>query len=207
MKGYMPRLFTHHPAAIACLAIGLGASLTLTGCSEASLDTFEDSVDTTVENTLDKVEGTFVVDSYEATATTIYTWQAEYRPSGVTQDRPREGRIETFESSYRVNVNGEPATQNAGSSADEQGLWWPALPPKPTVDDLEARQQGREVFAEPQIQKSVEYTLAFEENGEMVALKTEYPVYREAVKASQENRSLKLTLGREDAYVWKAEMQ
>ena len=203
----MNRLFTQHLIAKACLTLGLGASLALTGCSEASLNTFENSVDTTVENTLDKLEGTFVVDNYEATATTIYTWQAEYRPSGVTQDRPREGRIETFESSYRVNVNGQPATQSAGSSADEKGLWWPALPPKPTVNDLEARQQSREIFSEPQIQKSVEYALAFDQNGETIALKTEYPVYREAVKANEAGRPLKLTLGRQDAYVWKAKMQ
>ncbi|MEM9008383.1 MAG: hypothetical protein AAGE59_33350 [Cyanobacteria bacterium P01_F01_bin.86] len=188
------------------LAFGLGAGLTLSGCGEASLDTFENSVETTVENTLDKLEGTFIVDTYEATATTIYTWQVEYRPGGVTQDRPREGRIETFESSYRVNINGQPATQNSGS-ADEKGLWWPALPPKPTVDDLEARQKNREVFAEPQIQKDVQYTLAFEEAGQMVTLQTEYSVYREAVKANEAGRPLKLTLGREDAYVWKAEMQ
>lgn len=202
----MHRLFTHHPVRMLGLTVSLGVSLALTGCGEVSLDTIEESVDTTVENTLDRLEDNFVVDNYEATATTVYTWQVEYRPRGVTPDRPREGRIETFESSYRVNINGQPGSDNSGSP-DEKGLWWPALPPKPTVDELEARQKDREIFSEPQIQKSVQYSLAFEESGEMVALQTEYPVYREAVKGSEAGRPLKLTLGREDAYVWKAEMQ
>lgn len=174
------------------IAVGLSASAVLTSCDEQALD---------------RIEDTMVTEQYDATATTRYTWQVEYRPEGVTADRPREGRTETFESSYRVNVNGQPAVPSAGDAADEKGLWWPALPPKPTVDELEARQQDDEMFAEPLIQQAVEYTLTFEEAGEMVTLQTEYPVYREAVKGKATDRSLKLTLGREDAYVWKAEMQ
>ena len=173
------------------LAASLGMSLVLTGCGELTTDSFED---------------TMVTNDYEATAVTVYTWQAEYSPQGVTPDRPRENRIETFESSYRVNINGQPAAQDFGN-ADEKGLWWPALPPEPTVDDLEARQKRREVFSAPQIQKSVKYTLTFEEAGEMVTLQTEYPVYREAVRAGDAERPLKLTLGRQEAYVRKAEMQ
>ena len=202
----MHQLFTPSPVKLICLTVGLGVSLALAGCGEGSLESFEDTVDTTVENTLDRLEDNFVVEDYEATATTIYTWQVEYRPRGVTPDRPREGRIETFESSYRANVNGQPGSDASGNP-DEKGLWWPALPPKPTVDELEALQKDREVFSEPQIQKSVQYTLAFEEAGEWVTLETEYPVYREAVKGHEAGRPLKLTLGRQDAYVWKAAMQ
>ncbi|NER81809.1 MAG: hypothetical protein F6K42_20050 [Leptolyngbya sp. SIO1D8] len=165
--------------------------MVLTSCAEVVNEALEDTVTT---------------DNYEATATTIYTWRVEYSPQGVTPDRPREERYETFESSYRVNINGQPVVQDFGE-ADEKGLWWPALPPKPTVDELEARQKNREVFSEPLIQKSVRYTLAFEEAGEMVTLRTEYPAYREAVRAHQAQRPLKLTLGRQDAYVRKAEMQ
>ena len=95
---------------------------------------------------LGSFEETLVTDNYEATAMTTYTWQAEYRPQGVTQDRPRESRIETFGSSYRVNINGQPVAEDFGS-ADEQGLWWPDLPPRPTVDDLEARLKRREAFS------------------------------------------------------------
>lgn len=170
-------------------AIGVG--LALAGCQELATDS---------------LGNTLVTDEYEATAITIYTWRAEYRPQNVTQDRPNEGRFETFDSSYRVNINGQPAVQGFGE-ADEQGLWWPALPPKPTVDDLEARQKKREIFEAPQIDKTVNYTLSFEQAGEIVTLRTEYGVYREAVRAHDDERSLKLTLGRQEAYVRRAEMQ
>lgn len=176
----------------ALMMTGIGLVAVLASCEDISTTNLQDVVTT---------------DTYEATAVTIYTWQAEYRPQGVTPDRPNEGRLETFESSYRVNTNGQPVAGNVGD-ADEQGLWWPALPPKPTVDDLEARLKRREEFAEPQIAQSVKYTLAFEDvGGEMVTLETQYPVYREAVKAHEAGRSLKLTLGREEAYVRAAEMQ
>ncbi|MDA0268428.1 MAG: hypothetical protein O2890_10800 [Cyanobacteria bacterium] len=172
------------------LAVGLGL-VALGGCDQLATGSLEDIV---------------VTDNYEATAMTTYTWQAEYRPQGVTPDRPREGRIETFGSSYRVNINGQPVAADFGS-ADEQGLWWPDLPPKPTVDDLEARLKKREVFSAPEINKSVQYTLTFEQGGEQVTVQTEYPVYREAVKGREGGRPLQLTLGREEAYVRRAEMQ
>lgn len=163
----------------------------MTGCETAITDT---------------LGSTLVTDTYEATAMTIYTWQAEYHPQGVTPDRPNEGRIETFASSYRVNINGQPAAQDFGQ-ADAQGLWWPALPPEPTVDELEARLKRREVFEEPQISKSVQYTLTFEQAEEMVTVRTEYDVYREAVRALAAERPLELTFGRQEAYVRDADMQ
>jgi hypothetical protein len=173
------------------VAAGLGLGVVLVGCDELATGSFEQTV---------------VTDNYEATAMTTYTWQAEYRPQGVSPDRPREGRFETFESSYRVNINGQPVAESFGS-ADEKGLWWPDLPPKPTVDDLEARLEKRELFEAPQINKSVQYTLTFDQNGEQVTVRTEYPVYREAVRGHEAGRPLQLSLGREEAYVRRAEVQ
>ncbi|NJN21661.1 MAG: hypothetical protein HC812_11380 [Leptolyngbya sp. RL_3_1] len=178
-------VFSHRSQAAA-----LGLGLALVGCNSLGTGDFN----------------AVITETYEATAMTTYTWQAEYRPQGVTPDRPREGRIETFGSSYRVNINGQPVAETFGS-ADEKGLWWPDLPPKPTVNDLEARQQQREVFEAPQISKSVQYTLTFEQDGEQVTVRTEYPVYREAVRGHEAGRPLQLSLGREDAYVRSAKMQ
>jgi hypothetical protein len=147
-----------------------------------------------------------VTQDYEAIAVTTYTWRAEYTPQGVTPDRPREGRIETFETNSLVNMNGEP-TVDATGERDETGIWWPALPPKPTVEDLEARQQAGEVFSEPLIDQRVEYSLTFEQTGETVTLPTDASVYRQAVQAYERDRPLKLLLGAQDAYVQQAEIQ
>lgn len=147
-----------------------------------------------------------VTSDYEAMAVTTYTWRAEYEPRGVTQDRPREGRIETFETNSLVNVNGEPTVEATGDR-DENGIWWPALPPKPTVEDLEARQKDGEVFSEPLINKTVDYSLTFDREGQSVTLPTNYSVYREAVKAHERDRPLKLLLGAQDASVQQAEIQ
>jgi hypothetical protein len=164
------------------IALGLGLALTLSGCKE------------------------LVTDQYEAVAVTTYTWQAEYRPQGVTPDRPREGRIETFETNSLVNLNGQPTVEPTGDQ-DASGIWWPALPPKPTVDDLEARQKAGEVYSEPLIQQSVDYRLTFDQAGETVTLPTNAGVYREAVKAYEQGRSLEVLLGPQNAHVQKAEMQ
>jgi len=172
----------HRPAKVLMVAVGVGLSIALSGCEAV------------------------VVDEYEAIAVTTYTWRAEYLPRGVTPDRPREGRTESFESNSLVNMNGQPTVVPTGDR-DSQGIWWPALPPKPTVDELEARLKDDETFSEPQIHKSVEYTLTFEKEGDTVTLPTQYPVYREAVRAYENGRSLELILSPQDIFVQKAEMQ
>lgn len=223
----------HCRAQSICAVAALGLAAVLMGCGEVALNPSPESASPAPEDTdlsaadpqaspspspptggeftaPDALRGllgtTLVTNAYEATATTIYTWLVEYTPQGVTQDRPNDRRIETFDSSYRVNINGEPAVQDFGNP-DSQGLWWPALPPKPTVDELEARQKRREVFAEPQISKSVQYALTFEENGEMITVATNYSVYREAVRGLQAQRPIQLAFGRQEAYIRQAEVQ
>lgn len=144
---------------------------------------------------------------YDAQAVTTHTWQAEYRPQGVSSDRPRNRRVEQFSAALLVNRNGERPAAAVGE-ADAQGLWWPPLPPRPTVDDLEARRQGNEVFSEPTLTKSVEYRITFTEAGRSpVTLPTRYDVYRQAVIAHETGRSLTLTLGPQNQSVLKAEPQ
>lgn len=194
----------------------LGLAIALTGCDAAplnssdSLETLENAAENFGNTASESLRGllgeTLITNRYEATATTVYTWLVEYSPQGVTQDRPSDRRIETFDSSYRVNVNGQPAVQSFGNP-DSQGLWWPALPPRPTVDELEARQKRREVYGEPQINKSAEYTLTFEQDGEMITVATNHSVYREAVRGLQSERPLQVTFGREEAYIRQAEIR
>jgi hypothetical protein len=143
---------------------------------------------------------TVAVASYDATATVSYTWQATYTPAGVFPDRSSDTRIEKFTSTSLVNHNGT-RPGDAVTGPDEQGLWWPALPPKPSVDDLEARLQKDEQASSPELVTSVDYALTFEQGGETVTLPTNYEVYRQAVKAYPNQQALQLTLGPNDASV------
>lgn len=143
---------------------------------------------------------------FEATATTTYTWQVEYVPRGSSRDRPNDRRLEQFESSTVVNLNGiHPDAARSGP--DAKGLWWPSLPPKPTVDDIESRQRKGETARPPEVIKSIDYLITFSQGGETKALPTNHDVYRQAVKAFARERSLALTLGPQDKSVLKAEIQ
>ena len=143
---------------------------------------------------------------FQASAITTYTWQVEYTPRTVGQDRPNDRRLEQFESSSVTNINGiRPEAE--GSGPDSQGLWWPVLPPKPTVDEIEDRRRKSETAREPEVIKSVAYKLTFNQEGEEKTLPTDYDVYRQAVKAFEKERPLMLTLGPQDTSVIKAEIQ
>lgn len=143
---------------------------------------------------------------FEATAATTYTWQVEYVPRGVSADRPNDRRLEQFESTRVVNSNGI-RPEAAGSGPDEKGLWWPVLPPKPSVDDVEDRQRPGETARPAEVIKSVDYKLTFDQAGETRTLPTDYDVYRQAVKAFERERPLEITLGAQDNSVIAAEVQ
>ena len=136
---------------------------------------------------------------YSATATVTYTWHVRYnRDSG--QDRPNDTRIEKFASVSLENQNGvRPGLAVTGP--DEKGLWWPQLPPKPTVDDIEARLDKNERPEAPELIKSVDYTLTVDQAGQQRTLPTSYEVYREAVKAHANQRPLEVILGPQDGSV------
>lgn len=144
--------------------------------------------------------------NFEAKAETTYTWQVEYVPRLAGQDRPNDRRLEQFKSSKLVNSNGIRPNA-AGSGPDSQGLWWPVLPPEPTVDDIESRQRQGETARPPAVTKGIDYQLTFNQAGETKTLPTDYDVYREAVKAFEKERPLALTLGPQDQSVLQAEIQ
>ena len=178
----MTALLKTVPRQLLGVATGVGVAIALAGCSEV------------------------VTDDYEAMAVTTYTWRAEYTPTGVTPDRPREGRIEEFETNSLINVNGEPTVDPTGER-DSSGIWWPAIPPKPSVDELEARLKDGEQYSEPLINKSIDFTMTFDQQGQTVTLPTNDAVYRRAVQAHERDRPLKLQLGPQDGSVQKAEIQ
>ncbi len=146
---------------------------------------------------------TLLTSDFSATAVTTYVWQVEY--SGQS-DRPNDRRIERFASNSLENIDGVMPDAAVGS-ADDQGLWWPALPPRPTVDDLEASHQRGETIGTPEIIKQVDYILTFYKDGRQQTLPTNYSVYRQAIKAQKDNRSLELTLSPTEQSVQKAEIR
>lgn len=143
-----------------------------------------------------------VTSEYEATATVIYTWQVEYMPN---PDKPVRNRREEFATVSLVNRNGERPI-DAASGPDDQGLWWPAIPPRPTVDQIEEQQRSSdEVVGTPQLLKDVKYAITYEDKGRSVTLPTNYSVYRQVVKAYPDRQPLELTIAGNENFVTKAE--
>ena len=143
---------------------------------------------------------TVTTSDYEATALVTYTWQVEY----LKDSEGRRQRFEKFAETSLLNRNGQ-RPDDAVTGPDDQGLWWPALPPRPTVDEMEERQQGQEHIGTPNLIKKVDYSLSFDMNGQPRILPTNYSVYRQVIKAYSEQRPLELTLGVNNGSVEKAE--
>jgi hypothetical protein len=140
---------------------------------------------------------------YEATALTRYTWEVEYSQTGAGQD-DRRPRLQEFDSTSLLNVNGQ-RPDDAVTGPDNQGLWWPALPVEPTVDELEAQQRPNETIGTPKLQKDVQYSLTFDKDGQTVTLPTDYAVYRQIARVYPDQPPLELTLGVNESSVEKAE--
>ncbi len=147
----------------------------------------------------------FSTTDYSATANVTYTWHVRYnRDDG--RDRPNDTRIEKFDTVSLANENGvRPGLAVTGPDSD--GLWWPALPPEPTVDDIESRLRENEQPEDPELIKSVDYTLTVDQAGQQRTLPTSYKVYRQAVKAHAEQRPLEVILGPQDGSVINANIQ
>lgn len=174
--------FNHLPSrSVHHLIMLIGASaLTLTGCD------------------------TVTTNQYEATAQVTYVWQVQYAVN-LGGDRPP--RLERFASTSLSNRNGDRPDQ-AVTGPDDRGLWWPALPSRPTVDEMEQRQRSSdEQISTPELLKNVDYMLTYSAPGQTRTLPTNYQVYRQAVRAHADQRPLTLTLGVNNNSVQKAEPQ
>ena len=138
---------------------------------------------------------------YQATAQTTFTWRVRYTTSEASYRNPR---FEEFASNSLLNYNGEkPADAVIGP--DDKGLWWPKMPPKPSIDEVEQRQKIQEKPHKPELLRTIEYQLSYQQDGQMVTLPTNYQVYRQVARAYPYGKSLKLTLGINNASVEKAE--
>jgi len=144
-----------------------------------------------------------IISSYEATAKTTYTWRVEYFLFNAAD---KKTRFEEFASTSIVNVNGKKPA-GAFGDVDDEGLWWPAIPPKPSLDEIEARAKHPEKHGRAEILRTVEYNITYDQGSSKKTFPTNYSVYRQASKAYAEGKALKLTLGINDASVEKAEPQ
>ncbi len=142
------------------------------------------------------------VKQYEATAITTLTWQIKFTNEAQKDKRKS---LEEFTSSSITNRNGQkPEGQVVGP--DERGLWWPQIPSQPTLDEIEERQKRAEGKpGQPELLRTVQYHIMYEEDGQILSLPTNYSVYRQVVKAYPEGIPLKLTLGFNKDFVEKAE--
>ncbi|VEP18626.1 conserved hypothetical protein [Hyella patelloides LEGE 07179] len=146
--------------------------------------------------------GVQTINQYEATARTTLTWQVNYTNDPMEN---KQGRYEEFESVSVDNRNGEkPDGRVVGP--DEKGLYWATNPPKPTVDDIEARQKkSYEEPGKPEILRQVKYYITYQQDGQTITLPTNYEVYRQVVKAYPNQTPLQLTMGLNNGSVEKAE--
>jgi len=141
------------------------------------------------------------VEQYEATALTSYTWQVKYANNLTNSPQPR---IESFGTASLLNRNGlKPAGAVIGP--DDRGLWWPTLPPRPSIDELEQRKKPQEEAGKPELQKTVKYQITYGVGEQQKTLPTNYDVYRQVVKAYPSKNPLELTFGLNDDSVEKAE--
>ncbi|WGV24494.1 hypothetical protein [Halotia branconii] len=144
---------------------------------------------------------TATTEQYEATALTSYTWQVKYANNLTSDPQPR---IETFAKTSVLNQNGiKPPGKVIGP--DDQGLWWPTLPPRPSIDEVEQRKKPQEEAGKPELLKDVKYQISYGVGNAKKTLPTNYDVYRQVVKAYPTQQALQLTLGVNDNSVEKAE--
>lgn len=137
---------------------------------------------------------------YEATAKATYTWRVNYSNDPMGN---KLGRYEEFESASLVNVNGEKP-EGAVLQDDNTGIWWPKLPPKPSIDEIEDRRKSpAEKAGKLELGREVEYRVKFNREGERLNLPTNYSVYRQVAK-NYPNTPLNFTMGVNNGSVTKA---
>ena len=115
----------------------------------------------------------------------------------------KRGRVEEFESTSLMNVNGEKP-EGAILQDDNTGLWWPKLPPKPSIDEIESKaKNAAEKPGKLELGQNVEYRVKFDKDGERLNLPTNYQVYRQVAK-NYPDTPLTFTMGVNNGSVTKA---
>jgi hypothetical protein len=174
----MASRFKNRKRQIGLTVLGLGLAFIFAGCS------------------------TETIQEYEATALTTLTWRVHYTNDPIEGKR---GRFESFASDSLLNRNGQKP-EGAVVGPDDRGLWWSKVPPKPSLDEIEARQKRPyEKPGRPELLRNVDYHITYSQNGQTITLPTNHAVYRQVAKAYPQNTPLRLTFGINQGSVEKAE--
>ena len=137
---------------------------------------------------------------YEATAETTMTWRVNYAHDPMEDKR---GRYVEFESTSLTNRNGNKP--EGGVVQDDRGIWWGKVPPKPSIDEVEAaKKQAYEKIGKPELLRTVKYYVTYEQDGKTITLPTNHGVYRQVAKAYPDRVPLKFTMGLNNGSVEKA---
>ncbi len=137
---------------------------------------------------------------YEATAETTMTWRVNYSNDPMEDKR---GRYVEFESASLTNRNGKKP--EGAVVQDDKGIWWGKVPPKPSIDEVEAAKKASyEKIGKPELLRTVKYYVTYQQDGKTITLPTNHAVYRQVAKAYPNRTPLKFTMGLNNGSVEKA---
>jgi hypothetical protein len=122
-----------------------------------------------------------------AIAHATQTWEVTYYIS-KTSGGWNTQRVQSFQSNTLTNQNGEKPI-DAVSGPDDDGIWWAALPPRPTADDVDLSRQPGEHSDPPELQRSVNYQLRC--NSGMLG--TDAQTYRAAARRLRSGRTVQVS--------------
>ena len=122
-----------------------------------------------------------------AIAIATQTWEVDYYISKASGGSNAQ-RTHSFQSNTLTNLNGEKPV-NAASGPDDNGIWWAALPPRPTADEVDQHRDIQERNDPPMLQRSVEYQLQCEER----TLLTDALMYREVSRAVRSGQAARVS--------------
>lgn len=126
-------------------------------------------------------------DCSAAIATATYSWDVAYFPERFRQEVNKH-RIETFASATVENRNGQQPEGNV-IGPDDDGVWWPTLPPRPSADEVDERRDDNFRYNDPpQLQRNVKYVLECEDS-KFLADKTIYRRVGKAIASGQTVRA------------------
>ncbi len=169
---------------IPCFLFSLGITALLTSCQTQIINP--------------QASDEQIINGYEATAVTTITWRVNYA------DDSKRGRYEEFASASLTNRNGQKP-EGGIVCPQQQDLWCPKLPPRPSIDEIEARRKSNyEKFGQAERLWTDTYYITYQKDGQTLTLPTNYQVYRQVVKAYPQQIPLKLTMGINNGSVLKA---
>ncbi len=124
-------------------------------------------------------------DCIASTALATYGWEVAYFPERFRNEVNRH-RVKVFASAELLNRNGEqPEGEVIGP--DDEGVWWPLLPPRPTADEVDERRDDDFRYNDPpELQRMVRYVLDCED-GKFAITDT---MYRDIGRALRDGKGI-----------------